>query len=72
MSLAAFDCIAQSVLLLLSDITDVCQVSDFSDFFKVTVLSCLLKVVFKFIVLVEMVLKGSFVSACDYDDVLDS
>ena len=41
----------------------------FSDLLKFTVLSRLLEVVFKFIVLVEMVLKGSLVPSGDYDDV---
>ena len=34
--------------------------------------ACLLKVVLKFIVLVEMIFKESFMAASDYDNVLDS
>ena len=66
MPFATLDCISQALLLLLPDIADVCKVGDFSEFLKVTVLSRLLEVVFKFIVLVEMVLKGSLVSSSDY------
>ena len=66
MSFAALDCISQALLLLLPDVADVCKVGDFSDLLKFTVLSRLLEVAFKFIVLVEMVLKGSLVPSGDY------
>ena len=72
MSFTALDCSAKAVLVLLPDIADVSKVGDCSDLFKVTVLLCLLEVVFKLIVLVKMVLKGSLVPSCDYDDILNS
>lgn len=54
MPFGAFDSIAQAIEIFLPYIADVCKVDDFSDLFKVTILSCPVETVFKFIGLVEI------------------
>ena len=66
MPFGAFDGIAQAIEIFLPYIADVCKVCDFSDLFKVTILSCPVETVFKFIGLVEMIFNRMLVSAC-YD-----
>ena len=56
MPFGAFDSIAQAIEIFLPYIADVCKVGDFSDLFKVTILSRPVETVFKFVGLVKMIL----------------
>ena len=61
MPFEAFDGIAPAIEIFLLYIADVCKIDDFSDFFKVTILSRPVETVFKFIGLVEMILNRMLV-----------